>query len=159
MRQWTLPLVLGAVGLVALAAGFGASGAIATSMHPAAAGVQGGSAGCGRLMSDPAASKAMQSLRAEHVQDMQAWQARYAADPQSDEAQAALRTMRKEHVREMRAAFKELGIKAPAGACNTGMMNGMNGTHMMDGMDGAGMMRAGHGGMMGAPADGGAGTF
>jgi hypothetical protein len=145
MRQWTLPLVLGAAGLVALAAGFGASGATATSMYRASNSVQGGGAGCERLMSDPAAVEAMQSLRAEHGQDMQAWRARYGTDAQSDEAQAALKAMRKEHVREMRAAFKELGIKVPKGACGPGMMGGM--------------MNGGAGGMMGGPADGGAGTF
>ena len=131
MRQWTLPLVLGAAGLVALAAGFGASGATATSLYPASSSVQGRSAGCERLMSDPAAAKAMQSLRAEHVEDMQAWHTRYGTDPESDEAQAALKAMRKEHVREMRAAFKELGIKAPTGACGRGMMSGVNGAGMM----------------------------
>lgn len=141
MRRWTLPLVLGAVGLVALAAGFGASGATATSMYRAANGVQGGGAGCERVMSNPAAVKVMQSLHAEHVKDMQAWHARYDTDPRSDEARAAWKAMRKEHVREMRAAFNKLGIKVSAGACGAGMMNG------------------GHGGMMGAPAGGGAGTF
>ena len=141
MKRWTLPLVLGAVGLVALVAGFGASGATATSMYRAANGVQGGGAGCERLMNDPAAVKVMQTLRGEHVMDMQAWDARYGTDPQSDEAQAALKAMRKEHAREMRAALKKLDIKVPTGACGAGMMNG------------------GHGGMMGAQAGGGAGTF
>ena len=159
MKRWTLPLVLGAVGLVALAVGFGASRATATSMYRASNSIPGGGAGCERVMGDSAAMKAMQPLHAEHVKDMQAWQARYGTDPKSDEAQAALKAMRKEHAREMRAALKKLGIKAPGGACGAGMMGGKNGTHMMDGMDGAGMMNGGHRGMMGAPAGGGAGTF
>src|SRR5665647_1909668 len=127
MKRWTLPLVLGAVALVALAAAFGVSRATAaTSMHRTSTIAQGGSAGWNRLMSDPAAVKAtvkaMQPLHAEHVQDMQAWQDLYGSvDPKTAEAQAALKTMRKEHVREMRAAFKKLGIKLPAGICDVSM--------------------------------------
>lgn len=134
MKRRTLPLVLGAVGLVALAAVFGVSRATAaTSMHRTSTGAQGGSAGYDRLMSDPAAVKAMQPLHADHVKDMQAWRDRYGADPKGAEAQAALKTMRKEHVREMRAAFKKLGIKVPAGACDVSMMDGTNGAGMMGG--------------------------
>ena len=135
MKRWTLPLVLGAVGLVALAAVFGVSRATAaTSMHRTSTIAQGGSAGWNRLMSDPAAVKARQPLHAEHVQDMQAWQDLYGSvDPKTAEAQAALKTMRKEHVREMRAAFKKLGIKVPAGACDISMMDGTIGTGMMGG--------------------------
>src|SRR5450830_1018306 len=105
MKRWTLPLVLCAVALVALAAAFGVSRATAaTSMHLASTAAQSGSAGCYRLMSDPASSKAMQPLHTAHVKDMQAWQERYGKDPTSAEAQAALKTMRKQHVREMLAA-------------------------------------------------------
>ena len=147
MKRRTLPLVLGAVGLVALAAVFGVSRATAaTSMHRTSTGTQSGSAGCARLMSDPAAVKAMQPLHAEHVKDMQAWQAQYGKDPRSTEAQAALKTMRKEHVREMRAAFKKLGITVPAGACDGSMMDGATGT---------GMMNGGTDGMMGGSGAGG----
>lgn len=144
MKRWTLPLVLGAVGLVALAVGFGASRTTATAVPRALGSAHNGGAGCERLMSDPAAVKAMQPLHAEHVKDMQAWQARYGTDPQSNEARAALKTMRKEHVREMRAAFKKLGIKVPAGACDSSMMDGMNGADMM-----TSMMDGGADGMMG----------
>jgi hypothetical protein len=134
MKRRTLPLVLGAVGLLALAAVFGVSRATAaTSMHRTSTDNQKGSAGCNRLMSDPAAMQAMQPLHAEHVKDMQAWQAQYGTDPQSTEAQAALKTMRKEHVREMRAAFKKLGIKVPVKACDLSMMGGADGTGMMGG--------------------------
>ena len=137
MKRWTLPLVLGAVGLVALAAAFGVSRATAaTSMHRASTAAQSGSAGCYRLMSDPASSKAMQPLHTAHVKDMQAWQERYGKDPTSAEAQAALKTMRKQHVREMRAAFKKLGIKVPAGACDVSTMDGTDGTGMMGGSNG-----------------------
>ena len=134
MKRWTLPLVLGTVGLVAVAAGFGVSRATAaTLMHRTSTDNQKGSAGCDRLMSDPAAMKAMQPLHAEHLKDMQAWQAQYGTDPQSIEAQGALKTMRKDHVREMRAAFKKLGIKVSAKACDVGMMDGTTGTGMMGG--------------------------
>ena len=134
MKRWTLPLVLGTVGLVALAAGFGVSRATAaTLMHRTSTDSQKGSAGCDRLMSDPVAMKAMQPLHAEHLKDMQAWQAQYGTDPQSIEAQGALTTMRREHVREMRAAFKKLGIKVPARACKLSMMGGASGTGMMGG--------------------------
>jgi hypothetical protein len=134
MKRRTLPLVLGAVGLLALAAVFGVSRATAaTSMHRTSTGTQSGSVGFDRMMSDPSAMKAMQPLHAEHVKDMQAWQAQYGTDPQSTEAQAALKTMRKEHVREMRAAFKALGIKVPAGVCDVSMMDGTNGAGMMGG--------------------------
>jgi hypothetical protein len=134
MKKWTLPLVLGAVGLVALAATFGVSRATAaTSMHRASTGAQGGGAGCNRLMSDRAASKAMQPLHADHVKDMQAWRSLYGKDPTSAKAQAALKTMRQQHLREMRAAFKKLGIKVPAGVCDISMMDGTDGTGMMGG--------------------------
>jgi hypothetical protein len=140
MKRWTLPLVLGAVGLVALAAAFGVSRATAaTSMHRVSTGAQGGSAGCNRLMGDPAAVKAMQPLHADHVKDMQAWRSLYGKDPTSAKAQAALKSMRRQHVREMRAAFKKLGIKVPAGACDISMMDGTIGTGMMGG-GAAGMM-------------------
>ena len=134
MKHRTLPLVLGTIGLVALAAGFGVSRATAaTSMHRTSTGTHSGGVGLDRMMSDPSAMKAMQPLHAEHVKDMQAWQAQYGKDPQSTEARAALKTMRKEHVREMRAAFKQLGIKVPAGICKVSMMDAANGTGMMGG--------------------------
>ncbi|HEY5388461.1 MAG TPA: hypothetical protein VIL79_11230, partial [Thermoleophilia bacterium] len=128
-----------------LAAAFGVSRATAaTSMHRASTGAQGGSAGCNRLMSDPAAVKAMQPLHAAHVKDMQAWQKQYGKDPTSAQAQAALKTMRKQHVREMRAAFEKLGIKVPAGACDGSMMDGTNGTGMMGGSGAAGDVHQQH---------------
>jgi len=140
MKRWTLPLVLGAVGLVALATVVGVSRATAaTSMHRASTAAPSGSAGCDRLMSNPAAAKAVQPLHAEHAKDMQAWRGQYSADPQGAKAQAALKTMRQQHVREMRAAFKKLGIKVSAGACDISMMDGTDGTGMMGG-GAAGMM-------------------
>lgn len=143
MKRWTLPLVIAAVALVALAAAFGVSRAsAATSMHRLAAN---GTAGAGfqSLMGDPAAMEAMHTLHAEHAKDMQAWRDQYGADPTSSEAQSALKKLRKEHVREMRTTFKKLGIKLPAGACGPGMMDGMTGGGMMDGTTGAGMMGGG----------------
>jgi hypothetical protein len=155
MKRWTLPLVLGTVGLVALAAGFGVSRAMAaTLMHRTSPDTQSGGVGLDRMMSDPSAMKAMQPLHAEHLKDMQAWQAQYGTDPQSVEAQAALKTMRKEHVREMQAAFKKLGIKVPVKACDVGMMDGTTGTGMMDGTTGTGMMGGADGtGMMDGGTD------
>jgi hypothetical protein len=38
---------------------------------------------CGALMSDPEAFEAMQDLRAEHRQEMQAWSEHYGSDPSS----------------------------------------------------------------------------
>jgi hypothetical protein len=146
MKRWTIPLVLGAVALVALAAAFGVSRATAATMHRTASGSQSGSGGCARLMSDPAASQAMQPLHDEHVKDMQAWRAQYGKNPQSAVAQAALATLRRQHLGEMRAALEKLGIKVPAGACDGGMM---------DGTDGAGMMGGDAGGMMGGSGAGG----
>jgi hypothetical protein len=145
MKRRTLPLVIGAVGLVALAATFGVARATAeTSMHRASASAQGNGTGCERLMSDPAAMKAMQPLHAKHVQDMQAWRERFGQDPTSTEAQAALKAMRKEHVGEMRSALKEAGIKVPAGiVCDASMVDGTNGAGMMGGD--AGSMMGGTG--------------
>jgi hypothetical protein len=153
MRRRTLPLVIGAVGLVALAAIFGATRATAaTSMHRGAESAQGTSAGCERLMSDPAAVKAMQPLHAEHVRDMQAWQERFGTDPSSAEAQAALKALRREHLRDMRSALTEQGIKVPAGlVCDPTMMDGTNGTGMMGGDTGT-MMGGDTGAMMGGSA-------
>ena len=155
MKRWTLPLVLGTIGLVALAAGFGVSRAIAaTAMHRTSTGTQSGSVGFDRMMSDPSTMKAMQPLHAEHVKDMQAWQARYGTDLQSTEAQAPLKTMRKEHVREMRAAFKALGIKVPAGICDVSMMDGTNGTGMMGGSGAIGDVHQQHHGAVSAGSSG-----
>ena len=140
MKRWRLPLVIGSVALVALAAAFGATRAgAATTMHRSSP--TGGTvgAGCDRLMNDPAAAEAMQPLHAEHVKDMQAWRDRYGASRGSAEAQTALRQMSREHGREMRAAFKKLGIRIPAGACDPGTMGSAG---MMDGRA-AGMMDGG----------------
>jgi hypothetical protein len=150
MKGRTLLLVIGAVSIVALAAMFGVSRATAsTSMHRVAAGTQGDKSGCSRIMGNPAAMKAMQPLHAEHAKDMQAWRDRYGSDPKSAEAKAALATMRKEHMLEMRAAFRKLGIKVPAGACSRSMMDGTSGAGMMDGTSGASMMGGTADGMMG----------
>jgi hypothetical protein len=139
MKGRTPLLVIGAVGIMALAAMFGVSRAAAsTSMHRVA-GAQGDGSGCSRILGDPAAMQAMQPLHAEHVKDMQAWRDRYGSDPRGTEAKAALATMRREHVREMRAVFQKLGIKVPARVCNIGMMDGANGAGMMGG-SAAGMM-------------------
>lgn len=134
MKRWTYPLVLGALGLVALVGAFGVSRATASSsMHHASTSALGAGSGCDRLMSNPVAMEAMQPLHAEHVQDMESWQDRYGTDTGSAEARSALKTMRGEHMREMRAAFQKLGIKTPAGFCTASMMGGASGTGMMGG--------------------------
>lgn len=149
MKRWRLPLVIGCVALVALAAAFGVSRAsAATTMHRASATAEGGSTGCDRLMNDPAAAKAMQPLHAERVQDMQAWRDKYGASPTSAEARTALKNLRREHAREMRKAFRKLGIKVRAGTCDAntmgraGMMDGSAG--MMDGSAAGGDLHQQH---------------
>jgi hypothetical protein len=83
---------------------------------------------CRSLMSDPAAVKAMLTLREEHLKDMQAWWGKYGRDPRSPEAQKALRELRQEHWNDMQQLFKKLGIKPPAdGTSGPGMMGRGNG--------------------------------
>jgi hypothetical protein len=89
-------------------------------------------------MNDPTARQAMQQLHEQHSTEMQAWRDKYGSDPTTPEARQVLADLRKEHVADMRALFNKLGIKAPAGLCGTGMMDG-SGTSMMDG-SGSSMM-------------------
>ena len=86
-------------------------------------------------MSNPDAVKAMQTLRAEHRQDMQAWWQKYGSDPTSATAQKALQQLRQEHWNDMQQLFKKFGITVP--------QNGAQGAY------GPGMMGGGYGGMMG----------
>jgi hypothetical protein len=110
-------------------------------------------------MGNPKAAKAMQDLRAEHRQEMQAWRDEYRADPSSAEAQSALRALREEHWNDMRDLFKKLGISIPTGAGPGGKMRGSGacgaacdgvgrGAGAQSGGNGNGMMGSG-GGMMG----------
>lgn len=144
MSRWTLPVVIGAVALAATAAAFGVSRAgAATLMHQSAASGAGGGGHQG-MMGKPAAMKAMLPLHAVHVKDMQAWQDKYRNDPTSAEAQAALKQMRKEHVAEMRTTLRKLGVKVPAGACGTSMMDGTSGIGMMGGIGATGDVHQQH---------------
>jgi hypothetical protein len=133
MKRWILPIILGAVALAALA---GALTVGKANAEPATTGGQ-SAAACTQLMSDPATSKAIQTLHADHVKDMQAWQTKYGTDPTSAAAQRALAGLRKEHLSDMRALFQKLGIKAPAGLDSmmggAGGMMGGTGTDMMGG--------------------------
>jgi len=127
-KNWKAIVMVAVVAVVGLSVVAVASGA-AKVQNPFR-----GQGGCGQLMSNPKAVAAMQALRDEHRQEMQAWYDKYSADPNSAEAQAALVTLRQEHWNDMKALFKQFGIEVPQGAgpgiCGAqgGMMgNGGNG--------------------------------
>ena len=141
-KHWKMIVIAAAVAVLGLSVVAVASGA-AKVKNPFR-----GRAACGQLMSNPKAVAAMQALRDEHRQEMQAWFKQYGADPTSAEAQAALRTLRQEHWNDMKALFKEFGIKVPKGA-GPGICGGQGG------MMGGGMMGDGGSGPCGS--GGGAG--
>jgi hypothetical protein len=146
-RHWRTIGIVTAVVVIALSVVAVAYGATRTTRRAA------GNAACGALMSNPKAVKAMQGLRAEHRQEMQAWIDQYGADPSSAEAQAALKALREEHWNDMRDLFKKLGIEAPAGVGPGGMMGGPGGCGAACGGagSGAGAQGTGYGsGMMGS---------
>jgi len=146
-RHWRTIAVVAAVVVIALSVVAVAYGATRATRRAA------GSAACGALMSNPKAVKEMQSLRAEHRQEMQAWIDKYDADPSSAEAQAALKALRGEHWNAMRDLFKKLGIKVPAGVVPGGMMRGSGGCGAACGGAGSGAGAQGTGyrsGMMGS---------
>jgi hypothetical protein len=106
-------------------------------------------------MSNPAAIKAMQELRAEHHNEMQDWLAQYRSDPSSAEARSALQALRKEHWSDMQKLFKKLGVKTPTAAGpGSGMMRGAGGCGGACGSGATGSAQgAGYGnGMMGSGA-------
>ena len=146
-RHWKTIALVAVVAAVALSVVAVAYGATRTTTRRAA-----GNGACSALMNNPKALKAMQSLRAEHQKDMQAWNEQYGSDPSSAEAQAALQTLREEHWNDMRELFKKLGIKAPAGAGpGGGMMRGAGGCGGAcggAGASGAGSQGTGYGGGM-----------
>ena len=156
MRHWKTLAVAAVVAAIALSIV-----AVAYAQTGNRPGVQ-RRAGCGALMSNPKALKAMQELRVEHQKEMQAWRDRYGAEPNSAEAQDALRQLRQEHWNDMRALLKKLGVNVPDGA-GPGMMGsgagcgvaggggcGGPGTSAGSGAGyGGGMMGGGYGGMMG----------
>lgn len=148
-RHWRTIAIVTAVVVIALSVVAVAYGATRTTRRGA------GSSACGALTSNPKAVKAMQGLRAEHRQEMQAWIDRYGSDPSSAEAQAARKALREEHWNDMRELFKSLGIKIPAGAGPGGMMRGSGGCGGACGGAGsgsaAGAQGSGYGsGMMGS---------
>jgi hypothetical protein len=128
----------------------------------------GGGGTCRALMSDPDALKAMQALRGEHRQEMQAWWQKYGGDPSSAAAQKALNELRQGHWNDMQQLFKKFGMTVPRGdsqgGYGPGMMGGgggcwRNGAPAPSGTAspgasgggtsyGPGMMGGGYGGMM-----------
>ena len=130
-KNWKTIVVLAVVAVVGLSVVAVASGA-AKVKNPFR-----GRAACGQLMSNPEAVKAMQALRDEHRQEMQAWYDQYGADPATAEAKAALKTLRQEHWNDMKALFKEFGIKAPRGV-GPSICGGQGGMMGNDGMMGNG---------------------
>jgi hypothetical protein len=143
-KNWKLIVILAVVAVFGLSVVAVASGA-AKVKNPFR-----GRAACGTLMSNPKAAAAMQTLRDEHRQEMQAWYKQYGADPTSAAAKAALKTLRQEHWNDMKALLKEFGIKAPKGA-GPGSCSGQGGM-----MGGGGMVGNGGNGPCGG-SGGGAG--
>ena len=142
-KHWKMIVIAAAVAVVGLSVVAVASGA-AKVKNPFR-----GRAACGQLMSNPKAGEAMQALRDEHRQEMQAWYAKYGASPRSAEAQAALKALRTEHWNDMKALFEQFGIQVPKGT-GPGACGGQGG------MMGGGMMGSGGDGPCGG-AGGGAG--
>jgi hypothetical protein len=143
-KHWKMIVIVAAVAVLGMSVVAVASGA-AKVKNPFR-----GRAACGQLMSNPKAVAAMQALRVEHRQDMQAWYDTYGADPASADAQAALKALRTEHWNDMKALFKEFGIQVPKGT-GPGACGGQGGM-----MGGGGMMGNGGNGPCGG-AGGGAG--
>ena len=141
-KNWKIIVVLTVVAVVGLSAVAVASGA-AKVKNPFR-----GRAACGKLMGNPEAVKAMQALRDEHRQEMQAWYGTYGDDPNSAAAKAALKSLRQGHWNDMKALFKEFGIKVPKGV-GPGICGGRGG------MMGGGMMGNGGSGPCGAGAGAG----
>lgn len=147
MKRWRVWILVGGVaatvGLLLFTTGAGAA------TRKTVPKLWGGGA-CRSLMSDPAAVKDMQALRAEHRADMQAWWQKYGSDASSAAAQDALRQLREEHWNDMQQLFKKHGITPPSrasGQGGPGMMGGGPG-----GCAGAGGAGAGAGGCLGGTA-------
>jgi len=113
-----------------------------------------GRGACSALTSDPEALKAMDALRTENRAEMQAWYAKYSADPTSAEAQAAHQRIREEHWSEMRALLEKYNVAIPEGA---GPGSGGQGGMMGGGGCGGGC--GGAGGMMGNGGGNGGGMM
>jgi hypothetical protein len=115
-----------------------------------------GRAACGQLMSNPKAVAAMQALRDEHRQEMQAWYDKFGNDPNTVDAQSALKTLRQQHWNDMKALFKEFGVAVPKGVgpgiC--GSQGGMMGGGGMMGNGGSGPCGDGSGAGCAGPDSG-----
>lgn len=144
-KNWKMIVIVAVVAMVGLSVVAVASGA-AKVKNPFR-----GRAACGQLMSNPQAVAAMQALRDEHRQEMQAWYDKYSVDPTSAEAKAALKTLRQEHWNDMKKLFKEFGVKVPNGV-GPGVCGGRGGM-----MGGGGMMGNGGSGPCGGSGAGCAG--
>jgi len=149
-RHWKMIAIVAGVAVAGLSVAAVASGATTIKNTFSGRGA------CSTLTSNPEALKAMEALRTEHRADMQAWYAKYSADPTSAEAQAAHQKIREEHWSEMRALLAKYNIAIPEGAGpgsggQGGMMGGGGcaGAGGMMGGNGGGMMGGNGGGMMG----------
>jgi hypothetical protein len=109
-KHWKMIVIAAAVAVVGLSVVAVASGA-AKVKNPFR-----GRAACSQLIGNPKAVAAMQALRVEHRQEMQAWYEKYGADPTATDAQAALKTLRQEHWDDMKALFKQFGVELPEGS-------------------------------------------
>jgi hypothetical protein len=141
-KNWKMFVVVAAVAVIGLSVVAVASGA-AKVKNPFR-----GRAACGQLMDNPKAVAAMQALRDEHRQEMQAWSDKYGTDPTGAEAQAALTKLRQAHWNDMKSLFKQFGVTVPKGA-GPGVCGGQGGM-----MGGGGMMGSGGSG----PCGGGSGA-
>ena len=151
-RHWKMIAIMATVAVAGLSLVAVASGA--TNLKKTFS----GRGACSALTSNPEALKAMEALRTEHRTEMQAWYAKYSADPTSVEAQAAHQKIREEHWSEMRALLEKYNVAIPEGAGpgsgGQGGMMGGNGGGCGGGCGGSGsgaggMMSGNGGGMMG----------
>ena len=140
-RQWKMLAIVASVAVASLAVVAMAAAAQQETRSPDTRGA------C--LADNPEALKDMEALHAEKQTAWQAWSETYAADRQSDEAQAALQQLREDHWSAMRALLEEYDIEVPEGA-------GPGSRASTGGGEGGGMMKgAGNGGMLNGAGNGG----
>jgi hypothetical protein len=109
-RQWRTIAIVATVAAIALSVVAVAYGATRTSRD------QDGDNACEALAGNAKALDAMRDIRAEHVEEMQAWNDTYGSDPTTAEAQSALQKLRAEHWNDMNELFKRFGVEPSAGA-------------------------------------------
>jgi hypothetical protein len=142
-RHWKMIAIMASVAVAGLSVVAVASGA--TTIKNTCS----GRGACSALTSNPEALKAMDALRTENRAEMQAWYAKYSADPTSAEARAAHQKIREEHWSEMRALLEKYNVAIPEGAGpGSGGQGGMMGGGGGGGCGGAGGMMGGNGGGM-----------